>query len=109
MKLQGNILSDPFPADLNADGYLEILVETTLGMEAFSSSGTIVTDWPFETPTDSLAGGYRRFNRGIGGDGFACAPLRDGRVSCGTPPAPSPSGTTPLAHRYFTDLKATAP
>ncbi len=56
VKLQGNILSDPFPADLNADGYLEILVETTLGMEAFSSSGTIVTDWPLKPPPTPLPG-----------------------------------------------------
>lgn len=107
VKLQGNILSDPFPADLNADGYLEILVETTLGMEAFSSSGTIVTDWPFETPTDSLAGGYRRFNRGIGGDGFACAPLRDGRVFLWNAAGPFAFGDdpvgSPVLHRFEGD------
>ena len=80
VSLQGEVLSDPFLADLDGDGYLEILIETTVGMEAYNSSGTIVSDWPFTTETDSLVYQYEKYDSGIGGDGFACAPLRDGRV-----------------------------
>ncbi|MCD4707182.1 MAG: M6 family metalloprotease domain-containing protein [Candidatus Sabulitectum sp.] len=80
VSLQGEVLSDPFMADLDSDGNIEILVETTIGLEAFSSSGTIVTDWPFTTETDSLTFEYSRFTSGIGGSGFACSSLRDGRV-----------------------------
>ncbi|MCK5786869.1 MAG: M6 family metalloprotease domain-containing protein [Candidatus Sabulitectum sp.] len=78
--LQGEILSDPFMADLDSDGNIELLVETTVGIEAFSSSGTIVTDWPFTTGADSLSFEYSRSTSGIGGSGFACSSLRDGRV-----------------------------
>ena len=80
VSLQGVVLSDPFMADLDSDGNIEILVETTIGLEAFSSSGTIVTDWPFTTETDSLVYEYSKFTSGIGGSGFACSSLRDGRV-----------------------------
>ena len=78
--LQGEVLSDPFLADIEGDGHIEILVETTAGIEAFTSSGTRVSDWPFETPTDSLVYEYEKFSSGIGGNGFLCVPLRDGRV-----------------------------
>ncbi len=78
--LEGEALSDPFLADLEGDGYLEVLVETTVGLEAFTFSGTCVSDWPWETETDSLVYDYRRFTGGIGGSGFVLAPLRDGRV-----------------------------
>lgn len=80
VSLQGEVLADPFLADLDSDGYLEILVETSVGMEAYTSSGNIVSDWPYFTETDSLVAEYEKFSYGIGGDGFACAPLRDGRV-----------------------------
>ncbi|MCK5133474.1 MAG: M6 family metalloprotease domain-containing protein [Candidatus Sabulitectum sp.] len=80
VSLQGLVLSDPFMADLDGDGNIEILVETTIGIEAFSSSGTTVADWPFTTETDSLTFEYSRFTSGIGGSGFACSSLRDGRV-----------------------------
>ncbi len=80
VSLQGQVLSDPFMADLDSDGNIEILVETTLGVEAFASSGAIVTDWPFTTETDSLSFEYSRFTSGVGGSGFACSSLRDGRV-----------------------------
>jgi len=104
VSLQGEVLSDPFLADIEGDGHLEILVETTLGVEAFSSSGSIVTDWPFVTETDSLTYEYRRFDSGIGGDGFACAPLRDGRLFLWSGGGPFSFGDLPLGrpvlHRF---------
>ncbi len=78
--LQGEILSEPFMADLDGDGYIEILVETTVGMEAFTASGSIVTNWPFVTATDSLSYEFSSLTSGIGGNGFACSTLRDGRM-----------------------------
>jgi M6 family metalloprotease-like protein len=80
VSLQGDILADPFMADIDSNGSIEILVETTIGVEAFTSSGTMVADWPFTTEVDSLAFKYSRFTCGIGGSGFACSSLRDGRV-----------------------------
>jgi len=80
VSLSGEILADPFMADLNSDGNIEILVETTAGVEAFTSSGTAVSNWPFTTQVDSLVFKYRRFTCGFGGSGFACSSLRDGRV-----------------------------
>ncbi len=80
VSLQGEVLSDPFMADLDGNGNIELLVETTFGIEAFTSSGTIVTNWPFVTETDSLTYEYSKFTSGIGGRGFACSSLRDGKL-----------------------------
>ncbi len=110
VSLQGQVLSDPFMADLDSDGNIEILVETTIGIEAFSSSGTIVIDWPFTTETDSLTYEYSRFTSGLGGSGFACSSLRDGRgfiwngsgIPLGGSPyafGDKPTGT-PILHRF---------
>jgi M6 family metalloprotease-like protein len=94
VSLQGEVLSDPFMADLNMNGLIEILIETTIGIEAFSSTGTIVSDWPFVTLTDSLVYEYTKFTSGIGGSGFACSSTRDGRIfilnSAGSPQGGSP-------------------
>lgn len=85
----GKVLGGLFPADLDGNGYLELVVETSTGANAVTASGTILADWPMHTRTDSLVETVNRFNRGIGGSGFAGFSLRDGRTGLWGPNAAS--------------------
>ncbi len=76
----GKALGGLFPADLDSDGYLEMIVETSSGAWAVTGSGAVLADWPMHTPTDSLMESANRFNTGVGGTGFAGFSLRDGRT-----------------------------
>ncbi|MFO7625966.1 MAG: hypothetical protein R6V62_01750 [Candidatus Fermentibacteraceae bacterium] len=78
--LGGKALGGLFPADLDGNGYIELVVETSTGAHAVTPSGTISADWPVTTLTDSLSEEVDRFNRGIGGSGFAGFSMRDGRT-----------------------------
>lgn len=78
--LSGKVLGGLFPADIDADGYLELVVETSTGASAVTAGGTALANWPIHTPTDSLVESVSRFNTGVGGSGFAGFSLRDGRT-----------------------------
>jgi M6 family metalloprotease-like protein len=79
-QVPGTILGGLFPADLNGNGFLELVVETSTGAAAFTASGTFLADWPMTTPTDTLVESSDRFNYGAGGSGFIALSLRDGRT-----------------------------
>ncbi len=73
-ELSGEALGGVFPSDLDGNGYLEVVVETSTGACAVTASGTILADWPVSTPTDSLVseigpfqrrGGWHRFRRPV--------------------------------------------
>ncbi len=79
-KVPGSVLGGLFPADLDGNGFLELVVETSTGAAAFTASGTLLADWPVTAPTDTLAVSADGFNLGVGGAGFAAFSLRDGRT-----------------------------
>ena len=89
----GRVLGGPFFSDLDGNGHLELVVETSAGAHAVTASGTILADWPMLTPTDSLSENASRFNGGIGGSGFAGLSLRDGRTGLYGPDAEQLPGT----------------